>query len=69
MVDVQILPEAFLKMSLSSACFTDEAFFLLVKSESSCLGTTLLSAGLSEFQIIQHQITASLLYMLPSKYA
>jgi len=68
MVDVQILPETFLNMSLSSACFTDEG----VKSGNSYVGTTLLSAGLSELQIIRYQITGSLLYMLymlPSKYA
>jgi hypothetical protein len=44
-------------------------FFGLVKSESSCLETTLLSSGLSEFHIIRHQIAGSMLYMLPSKYA
>ena len=69
MVDVQTLLEAFLNMFLRSACFTDDtSFFFLVKSESSCLGTTLLNTGLSEVQIIRHQIKGSLLYMLPTKY-
>ena len=52
-----------------SASLVRVFFFCLVKSESSCLETTLLSAGLSEFHIIRHQITGSMLYMLPSKYA
>jgi len=38
--DVQTHLEAFVNMSLRSACFNDEAFFLM-KSKTSSLGTTL----------------------------
>jgi hypothetical protein len=40
MVDVQTHLEAFLNMSLKSACFNDKPFFS-DKNQSSCLGTTL----------------------------
>jgi hypothetical protein len=40
-VDVQTLFEAFLNMSVTAACFIDEAFFL-VKRKTSGFGTTVL---------------------------
>jgi hypothetical protein len=47
-VDVQTLLEAFLNMSLRSAFFIDEAFFL-VKSKISRLGTTFLKCWIIRF--------------------
>ena len=45
-VDVQTFLQAFLNMSLRSACFIDEAFFLVKIKTLVCCPQ---SAGLSEF--------------------
>ena len=49
-VRIQMLLETFLNMSLRSACFIDEGF-LLVKSKTPCLGTTLLNAELLDVRL------------------
>ena len=62
MFDIQTLLEVFLNMSLRSACFTDEFYFLVKKENIRFWNCSLQILDYHDFGIIRHQINRVLLY-------